>query len=86
MQLQVFGRPSQIMGGLFKFIDGVTNENCEGGKRGDAALIVAHVNEVRDWIFWYPYGFTHVLVVGWAVYVAGSSWRGNLPYTSTGSS
>ena len=48
MQLQVFGRPSQIMGGLFKFIDGVTNENCEGGKRGDAALIVAHVNEVRD--------------------------------------
>ena len=49
---QVFGRPSQIMGGLFKFIDGVNNENCEGGKRGDAALIVAHVNEVGDHIGW----------------------------------
>lgn len=47
---KVFGNPNEILGGLFRFIDRVNNPNACNGEIDRFGLIIAHVNEIGQFI------------------------------------
>ena len=47
---KVFGNPNEILGGLFRFIDRVNNPNACNGETDRFGLIIAHVNEIGQFI------------------------------------
>lgn len=49
-KVKVFGNPSEIQGGLFKFIASVNNPNACGGRDDLVALVVVECNEVGQFI------------------------------------
>jgi hypothetical protein len=49
-KVKVFGEPSEILGGLFRFIDRINNPNACNGATNRFGLIQAHVNETGQFI------------------------------------